>query len=237
MVKDMIKLENKRLMACAELIMSDGCKDRHAADIGTDHGYLAAYLVQSGICLTAVAADINEKPLESAKRTIAEQGLEGSVTALLSDGLDSVPRGEITHIICAGMGGELIADILSRCEWAKECTLILQPMTKPGELREWLFDHGFAVNRELARRDGRFVYSVMRAKFSPEGVPYEKDELYLNAGLIDPGEEDGAEYIRIAAERLKRAGEGILSADSGSAEGRRRIQVAEKLLSRIGGQL
>jgi fructose-1,6-bisphosphatase/inositol monophosphatase family enzyme len=51
------------------------------------------------------------------------------------------------------------------------------------------------------------------------------------------GEEDGAEYIRIAAERLKRAGEGILSADSGSAEGRRRIQVAENLLSRIGGQL
>ena len=222
----MIKLENKRLMACAELMEQDGSTRRCAADIGTDHGYLAAYLVQSGICERAVAADINEMPLESAKRTIAEQGLKGRVTPLLSDGLDSVPRGDITHIICAGMGGELIADIISRCEWARECTLILQPMTKPDELREWLYDHGFEVVRELARRDGRFVYSVMRVRFSEGGLPYPKDEMYIYSGAIDPDEEDGAEYIRIAAKRLKRAGEGILSSDSGSQEGRRRLEAA-----------
>lgn len=233
----MIKLENKRLLACAELMAQEGGNDRCAADIGTDHGYLAAYLVQSGICKSAVAADINEKPLASAKKTIAEYGLEGKVTPLLSNGLDSVPRGDITHIICAGMGGELIADIISRCEWAKECTLILQPMTKPDELREWLYDHGFLITRELARRDGRFVYSVMTAKHSESGIPYPKDVLYLHAGAIDPEEEDGTEYIRIAAERLKRAGEGILSSDSGSETGKRRLAAAEKLLSRIGGTL
>ena len=33
------------------------------ADIGTDHGYLPAWLVKSGKCKSAVAADLRKSPL------------------------------------------------------------------------------------------------------------------------------------------------------------------------------
>ena len=40
------------------------------ADIGTDHGYVPAYLVGERICPRAVAIDINEGPLRHARQTV-----------------------------------------------------------------------------------------------------------------------------------------------------------------------
>ena len=51
-----------RLRACAEYVVGG-----KACDVGTDHGYLAAELLLSGKCSFAIAADINEKPLDSAQ--------------------------------------------------------------------------------------------------------------------------------------------------------------------------
>ncbi|MBQ4485482.1 MAG: tRNA (adenine(22)-N(1))-methyltransferase TrmK, partial [Oscillospiraceae bacterium] len=56
---------DNRLKACAELITGD-----YVCDIGTDHGYLPAYLLTSGRCTRAIAADINEMPLDAARRTL-----------------------------------------------------------------------------------------------------------------------------------------------------------------------
>ena len=70
---------------------------------------------------------------------------------MLTDGLDGVDGEGITHIICAGMGGELIADIISRCGWLDGVNLVLQPMTKPDILRKRLYDlarQGIEVERQ-----------------------------------------------------------------------------------------
>ena len=128
------KLENKRLALCAEMLAESDVNSapRIAADIGADHGYLACALVESGVCERAIAADINPQPLSSAIEHIAQSGLADKIDAVLSDGLENVPQEGVTDVICAGMGGELIAAILSRGEWQKQlrgCTLILQPMT------------------------------------------------------------------------------------------------------------
>jgi tRNA (adenine22-N1)-methyltransferase len=220
-------------MTCAQLVAAGEKTGRVAADIGTDHGYLACYLVESGICERAVAADINELPLSSAKKTVEERGLGGRITLVLSDGLESVNPEGITDIICAGMGGELIIRILSRCEWAKRCTLILQPMTKADELRRWLYENGFAVSDERACRDGKFVYAVMRAQFSPQGIDYPCDERYLSVGRITPDSTDAADYIKVTCARLRRAGEGMLQSADKQSEGRRFIALADSLIKEI----
>lgn len=231
----LLKLENKRLLTCAELVRTAAAHDvRIAADIGTDHGYLACYLVQSGICQRAVAADINELPLRSAERTVAECGLADSVSLALSDGLDNVPQDGITDIICAGMGGELIVQILSRHEWVKRCSLILQPMTKADELRRWLYENGFAVEEERACRDGKFVYAVMRARYALAEIGYSCDERYLAAGRVKPDTPDAVDYIRTTAARIRRAGEGMLRSADKQSEGERQIRLADGLMKEIG---
>ena len=50
------------------------------ADIGTDHAYLPAALIQEGTIPAAIAADLRQGPLNRAKATVRECGLTGRVT-------------------------------------------------------------------------------------------------------------------------------------------------------------
>ena len=53
----------QRLSACASLVREGAS----LIDIGTDHGYLPIWLLKSGKISKAIAADIGEGPLLSAK--------------------------------------------------------------------------------------------------------------------------------------------------------------------------
>ena len=225
------ELENRRLAVCAELIRTDGGGKKAAVDVGTDHSYLAAFLVQQNICGKVWACDINPRPLSFAEKTVHECALEDKITLVLSDGLDAFPQRPegCTHIVCAGMGGELIADILSRCSWADSVTSVLQPMTKADELRKWLYRNGFRVDEERACRDGKFVYAIMRVK---KGIPeYPCDERYLAAGRITADMADGREYLEMRARRLEKAAKGMLSSaeEQKRAEGGRIAELAVRL--------
>ena len=90
------------------------------ADIGTDHAYLPIELCLSGKIPSAIACDINPMPLRSAEENIARFGLSDIIQTRLSDGLDRVAPDEADDIVIAGMGGELIRDILSAEEWIKD---------------------------------------------------------------------------------------------------------------------
>ena len=94
-----------RLKMAADMVR----RGSKVADIGTDHGYLPAYLVKSGRCPSAVASDLRKSPLENAAETIRIYGVETQVSVRLSDGLDSILPDEADDIILAGMGGTLIA--------------------------------------------------------------------------------------------------------------------------------
>lgn len=198
---------DKRLLTCVSL-----CKGRRIADIGTDHGYLPCYMAAEGLCDSALACDTAPLPLESAKAHIAENGLEDRVTAILSDGLEKVPPEGLTDIVIAGMGGELIADILGKCDWLKAAepavNLVLQPMTKWDFLREWLYENGFIITAELPCVSGRFVYSVMQAHYTGEQPSYPCDLRYLYCGRVDADSEDGREYLLRQAKRLEAAAKG-----------------------------
>jgi len=170
------------------------------ADVGTDHAYLPVYLVATGRADSAVASDINRGPIENAKETVRKYGLEDKITTLIADGLDGIEPYHPNDVIIFGMGGELIATIVDRAKWTREGTrLILQPMTKPEALRDYLGEVGFRiVDETLSEADGR-VYQTLCAEYDGE-----KREYHGLARLLgEKNTERGGELFEKLAKRLR----------------------------------
>lgn len=139
---------------------------RTVADVGTDHGYIPIYCVSHDICGTAVAMDINPLPLNAAQRNIEKNGLDCKISLRLSNGLDSLKRGEADVIVIAGMGGLLMRDILQNGDAVIDdnTMLILQPMLAARELREYLYESGFDVCDEYVCREINKFYNIITAR-------------------------------------------------------------------------
>lgn len=197
-------LRDKRLLLCAELVSGD-----FICDIGTDHGYLPAHLILTEKCRRAIAADINEMPLEAAKAVFAKEGISEKADFFLSDGLKSIPLDGVTDIVIAGMGGELISRIIEADERLKSGSfdLILQPMTKAEELRRFLSAKGYEIDCEKAVKEGRFIYSVIRCRYT--GNTYKLTPCEEYCGRLDPNIPEDREYILRQADRLSAAAEGM----------------------------
>ena len=148
---------SKRLLCCASMVQSGS----RVADIGTDHGYLGIYLLQSGAARHVIACDLRKDPLENARRNAKLFGVDGEMELRLSDGLEKILPDEVDTVVMAGMGGDLIQKILSQCPWRKREGLqfILQPQSAGNVLRRWLCEDGFEIQREEPVQDGHFLYT------------------------------------------------------------------------------
>lgn len=177
-------------------------KGARVADIGTDHGHLPIYLVQNGICPNCIACDIKEKPLENAKSNIKKVGIS-SIETRLGAGLEVVLPSEVDCITIAGMGGDVISEILEDAPWVKDSkyTLILQPMTSADHLRTWLCENGFSFEKEVACEENRKVYTVIKAVFS--GECFTPDEVFCRIGKLKPDKEANIKYIQKQAKIIK----------------------------------
>lgn len=176
---------SKRMEALADLCQGA----RRVIDVGCDHAQLCALLVTECGVEHAFASDIRPGPLENARRTIAELGLESRITPVLSDGLDAFGPGDGDTVIIAGMGGEEMTLILSRAPWAGDNggQVILQPMTNIPKLRQWLAENGYHVKKERVIKEGRKVYTAMNIqKGADESGAREYAYLFGTALLQDP---------------------------------------------------
>ena len=179
------------------------------ADIGTDHGLLAAYLAQQG-AKRVIAADKNEGPLAAAAATAREYNLRDEIILRRGDGLQVLSEGEAEVIVIAGMGGELIAQILSAAPavWQKCRRLILQPMNDACVLRRFLEGSGWHILCEKLAAEGKRLYTIIVAE-EGGGVPY--DEFELAAGRFD-GESDKTllrRHFSALTEKARRKEEGL----------------------------
>lgn len=149
-----------RLRSVADLVPQGA----RLADIGTDHAYLPAWLILQGIISWAIAADLRKGPLERARITAEKYGLTAQMSFRLCNGLAGVSGKETDVIAIAGMGGETIAEILSAAPWTREekKLLLLQPMSAQPELRLWLQEHGYAIQREVLSKEGETLYTTFQ---------------------------------------------------------------------------
>ena len=172
---------SKRLLCCASMVQSGS----RVADIGTDHGYLGIYLLQSGAARHVIACDLRKDPLENARRNAKLFGVDGEMEFRLSDGLEKILPDEVDTVVMAGMGGDLIQKILSQCPWRKREGLqfILQPQSAGNVLRRWLCEDGFEIQREEPVQDGHFLYTVMELR-QGEPSPLTPGTEYASPALL-----------------------------------------------------
>lgn len=205
-----------RLRAIASLVPA-GC--RCLADTGTDHGYVPVSLLLEKRISRAIATDIKALPLEHARRTAGLWGVEAHMDFRLGDGLSVLEPEEAEVIVIAGMGGDLITDILAAAPWSRAGPLLLlQPMSKAEVLRAWLPAHGYQVSAEELVQDKGVLYPILSVRggtMPPAsaaqawgGFRLEKDPLW---GL----------YIADRLLRLRRAAAGLEKARDPAMAGKR----------------
>ncbi len=198
------------------------------ADIGTDHAYLPIYLLADGKISSAIAADINQGPLDKARENITKYEFDDKVKTVLCDGLEKIAADEVDDIAIFGMGGELIVKIIDEALWLKntEKRLILQPMTHHEKLREYLAVNGFKIIGETLSLDRGKIYQTICAEYDAQGRAYDSFTLLFGEHIIAQGGELFDELLSSTKKQLVRK---IAGKKSGGED----VSYEEELLEKI----
>lgn len=162
----------KRLNKLCDLV-----EGRVVADVGCDHGYLCEMLLCKDVD-KIYACEVTQNNLEKAKSNITNyvhrkfENVESgenkltfgdrAVEFVLSDGFNNLQIVPDCAIM-AGMGGELIVDILFRNPNKLPDVVVLQPMSKLEYVRTRLAKHYEIVEDSVLYDCGKF-YNVIKAK-------------------------------------------------------------------------
>lgn len=193
----MIKISN-RLKAIANEV-----KYTKIADIGTDHAYIPIYLCQLNKIDFCLACDINKGPLEIANCNIKKYKYENIIHTLLCDGIEKIIPNSVDTLIIAGMGGQLIIDILDKNrELLKSIKqLVLQPQLDIYSVRKYIHKIGFRIDNEQMIVDNKKYYNIINAILGNE--EYTKDEYYtFGKVLIDNKSKVLKEYIDLQIKKF-----------------------------------
>lgn len=153
---------SKRLMAIAELVP----KNSIVGDIGTDHGYIPAYLIKNNISKKVIGTDISQGSLDKIIGYIEKSGHEKKIESRLGYGLEVLKTYEVDTVVISGMGGVLINEILDKDKNITNSitNFIFQPMLGVKELRKYLMENSFEIIREeLVKEDNKY-YEIIFAK-------------------------------------------------------------------------
>lgn len=135
---------------------------KRIADIGTDHAYIPIYLIENSLADYVIASDIKKGPVSIARTNVSEHKLSEKIDVRMGGGLSILHEGEVNSVIIAGMGGQLISEIINAdINIARQCRLTLQPMNAQYELRKYLINNGFTIVNEDIAVEGFKVYNIM----------------------------------------------------------------------------
>jgi len=221
---------SERLKLIASFVKKGAC----VCDVGTDHAYLAVHLSKANIAKRIIATDIKEKPLNNARKNVLQSKAE-NIELRLCDGLSAVKQNEADTVIIAGMGGEVISGIIDRCEWVKEkgINLILQPMTSPEILREYLVKNGYSIEKATALFENGKIYSVILATF--EGNILEYDSSFYYIGKLDIKDEFSRMYAEKQLNRCRQCAIALKDVEQEQAQYLYYKNIVESLEEKLSG--
>lgn len=215
------------------------------ADIGTDHAYLPIYLCEQNILspvvagdgsrLCAIAADINQGPVDRAALHIRSAGCEDRIRTVRTDGLQGLDGLRPQDIVICGMGGDLMVSILEAAPWIRTegTRLILQPMTHAETVRAYLESHGFAITDERLSSEQvgsvLHIYQTVCADYDPTATPSHNLDYQRHIGL-PPTDDEQRHLYRQLVEKTQRVVQTRYDAKRGAGQD---AQDEERLLSQL----
>lgn len=133
------------------------------ADIGSDHGKLMIALFRSGKLIKGYAIENKKGPYQRLVKALEEAELIDTIIPLFSDGIDDLPP-EVKHIVLAGMGGDLIIDILKKHPEKLKLisTIVVDAHGAVAKVREEVSKMGFAIAEEKMIKEDDKYYEIIK---------------------------------------------------------------------------
>lgn len=176
----MKKSLSKRLIKTADY--TDGLSS--IADIGSDHSYLAKYLLDNNKINFALCIEAVNGPFEKSRRALTDYMAQGRADVVLSDGIRDVSPDIIEGIVLAGMGGNLILEIFNKDipKLKKFKRIILQPQNAQAEIRKFLICNGLEITGEAIIYEKEKFYEIICA--SPNNNTTPREEIFYEIPLL-----------------------------------------------------
>lgn len=133
------------------------------ADIGCDHGKLMIALFKSGKLIKGYAVENKKGPYQRLVKALEEAELIDKIIPLFSDGIEDLPP-EVKHIVLAGMGGDLIVDILKKHPEKLKLisTIVVDAHGAVAKVREEISQMGFAIAEEKMIKEDDKYYEIIK---------------------------------------------------------------------------
>lgn len=190
-------------------------------DVGCDHGYCTKYMLESGLCNSAVISDVSAKSLSKAEKLLDKYIAAGICTPVCCDGLSDVEPGD-DFVLIAGMGGEEILKILKEAYIPR--AFLFQPMKNARQLREFLLENGCSIEYDgifAEKRAGakKYYFAIKGRASGGHGNSYTPAQLAFGRDSLGTPELD--ELIKSELQKNLSYAEGNLSeASRREVEGR-----------------
>ena len=156
---------DERLTAIATLV-----KGGTVADVGCDHGKLGYYLVSTDRAEKVIATDISAPSLQKAQELAFDNGVSHLMETRLGDGLSPIKSNEADTVVIAGLGGDVMAEILSSARlYGKEFDhFVLSPNTHPEKVRrELAHSNHTIVTDNLTECAGKY-YTIISTQLNKD---------------------------------------------------------------------
>ena len=112
---------------------------------------------------------------------------------------------EAQDFVLSGMGGTLMAQLVSRTDWLKnsDIHLVFQPQSHAQDIRKYLCENGFEICTELIANEGERIYIAFDAYFT--GKAHKRDEAYYYFGSYPEKEDElSVAYVNKLIKRLEK---------------------------------
>ena len=123
-------------------------------------------------------------------------------------------------VLIAGMGGLIIADILKDGFVVLKTVknIILQPMTAVSDLREYLYNNNWKIDKEYLVKDNGKLYNIMTVSYTDEKSDYTDTDIHIGRYLIENKPELFEEYLDRQILKLNKKIKGLSLSTAEDAE-------------------
>ena len=188
---------SKRLRAISDFISDNS----FILDIGCDHALLDIYCALNKKNIKAIASDINEGPLSSARENVKKYNVSDKVSVVLGDGLSAYKKG-VNTVVLSGLGSTTIVEILNKGNKVIPDIkkLIISSNNDYYFLRKSVCDLGFYISDEIMVFDRGKYYPII--VFEKGNENYKDYELKYGPVLLKNGGSEFSNYLDLEKSKL-----------------------------------